>query len=119
MGINDRKLDEKDNRRAKQKEARSRRTQQGEGASWDTCDWLCIVALVKALGEGGGALRLGTTRDGNAFAFGVYLNDDYATEYIRPAENFEVALGEIATAWLPDRGVKYQDFLIELRAGKR
>jgi hypothetical protein len=57
------------------------------------------VALVRALVSQGGCLRIGQTRDGGAWALGVYLGDDYATEYIRPSEDFGGGIGEIAEAW--------------------
>lgn len=119
MGVNDREREHKEGKREKAKAARSRRTQAGGEADYSTTDWSCTVALVDALVAEGGALRLGITRDGGAFALGVYLGDDYATEYIKPAEDWESAIGEIATAWLPDKGEKYMQRLIEIRSRSR
>lgn len=64
--------------------------------------WAMLTALNTALIEHDGALRVGLTRDGGALALGVYLGDDYATEYIRPNEGFWSSLLEIAEAWLTD-----------------
>lgn len=107
MGLNDRENDKKFNKRDRAKAARSRRSQAAGEASYAAVDWIPLVALVEALEREQGALRLGLTRDGGAFAIGVYLGDDYATEYVKPAEDWETALDEIATAWLGDSGQYY------------
>jgi hypothetical protein len=98
VGINDREQDQKANRRAQRKQQRSRRAGSSQ-ANWDAYDWVRTVALVRALVTMGGALRIGQTRDGGAWALGIYVGDDYATEYIRPSEDFAAAIDEIATAW--------------------
>lgn len=108
MGAADNEQHEKrDNRRAKTKAARGRRASAREGVDWEAADWGRIVILVAELSRLGGALRLGVTRDGGAYALGVYLGDDYATEYIRPSEDFATAVDEIASAWMPDQGARY------------
>lgn len=119
MGANDRANDAKFNKRERSKQARSRRATASGEASYAAADWVSIVALVEALARESGALRLGVTRDGGAFALGVYLGDDYATEYVKPSEDFETALDEIAGAWLGDGGAWYADRKIELRAAAR
>lgn len=119
MGINDRENDRKANKRERARESRSRRSQAAGQASYDAADWGAIIALVGALAENQGALRLGLTRDGGAFALGIYLGDDYATEYVKPAEDFETALDEIAAAWLPDGGATYLERKIAIRANAR
>jgi hypothetical protein len=44
----------------------------------------------------GGALRLGYTADGGAYAIGVYGDGPEAyTEYIRPSENLDKVLSEL------------------------
>ena len=98
MGANDREFDVKENKRAKRREQRSRRAANAP-VDWSAFDWLAAVALTKALVTCGGCLRIGTTRDGGAWALGVYKGDDYATEYIRPNEDFTASLLEIAGAW--------------------
>jgi len=64
--------------------------------------WLTLAALVAEMAETGGAVRIGLTRDGGALALGLYQGDDYATEYIRPNEDIEASLHDIADIWLPD-----------------
>jgi hypothetical protein len=76
----------------------------------------CLIVEMVAVG---GAVRVGATRDGGAWALGIYQGDDYATEYIRPAEDFTTALGEIAAAWLPDKGAGFWERLTDARGNKR
>lgn len=103
-----------DTRRAKQKEQRARRRNAGGTADYEGVDWRPIVALTAALAKAGGAVRLGYTRDGGAYALGLYMGDDYATEYIRPSEDWETAIGEIADLWTPDGGESYRETLASL-----
>jgi len=107
MGRSDEELNKRDNKRARDKASRSRRAEAAGGFDITTLEWLPVVALVEALTAHGGALRIGLTRDGGALALGVYLDNDYATEYVRPSENLSVALEEIAIAWLPDNGAEF------------
>jgi len=116
MGINDRENERKGNKRERSKQARSRRAAAAGDASYSTADWTALIALVEALAREQGALRLGVTRDGGAYALGVYLGDDYATEYIKPAEDFSAAIDEIAQVWLSDGGEWYLSRKIEIRA---
>ena len=118
MGQNDRDNEARTNKRARGKAARSRRAAAQGSASYTAVDWLPVIALVAALEVEQGALRLGLTRDGGAYAIGVYLGDDYATEYIKPSEDWREAIGEIAMAWLPDGGAFYLDKLFELTSSR-
>jgi len=116
MGINDRDAERKLNKRERAKQARGRKAKSAGTAEWAGFDWTCIVALTEQLVAVGGALRIGATRDGGAWALGVYEGDDYATEYIRPAEDFERAVQEICEAWLGDEATKaWWERAIELR----
>lgn len=101
------KEDGKDSRRQKARQQRSKRTASAGPANIRVQDWVGIAALVTAFAEAGGAIRIGYTRDGGAFAVGCYLGDDYSTEYIRLQEDFTQALEEIATAWLENAGEAY------------
>jgi hypothetical protein len=107
------------NKRERSKQSRSRRAQAAGEVGWEGFDWQAVSALTMCLVASGGALRVGATRDGGAWAFGVYLGDDYATEYVKPSEVFSDAIGEIAQAWLPDRGVRYWELLTDARAQTR
>jgi hypothetical protein len=63
----------------------------------DACEALLALAIGAALQ--GGALRIGLTRDGGALAVGVYAGAEYGTEYVRPGDDLEAELREIAMAW--------------------
>jgi hypothetical protein len=104
------------NKRDRAKSSRSRRSEAAGHAEFDALDWVAIACLAEALMENDGAIRVGRTRDGGAWAIGIYLGDDYATEYVRPQEAFSDALVEIAQAWLPDGGQKFYDRFLKARA---
>lgn len=58
-----------------------------------------LMSLIMGAAIEGGAIRVGLTRDGGALAIGVYLGDDYGTEYVRPDEDLSMALREISMGW--------------------
>jgi len=121
MGANDREQNRvEENKRKKAKEARGRRANNAGAVAWTGFDWAAAIALTEALVDRGGALRIGKTRDGGAWSLGVYYGDDYATEYIRPAEDFAAACGEICEAWLDAKAAEIMfERMIEIRAGAR
>lgn len=58
------------------------------------CDWMSadtgtITKLIDTITSRGGAIRFGYTRDGGAYALGLYYGDEYTTEYCRPSEDLE------------------------------
>lgn len=87
--------------RGKAKELRQSRRQQAKPLEINEFDWESLVSLIMTAAGAGGAVRIGLTRDGGAWAIGMYMEDDYATEYIRPGEDCQAALDEIARVWLP------------------
>lgn len=101
-GPRDREQNAKDDKRAKA--AERRQTKRREQGTLDVAalPWLTLAALVAEMAQTGGAIRIGLTRDGGALALGMYHGDDYATEYIRPNEDIEASLHDIAELWLPD-----------------
>jgi len=118
MGLNDHKDDGKaTNKREKAKAARGRRAKAAGEVKWDGFDWIATIALTEALMEVGGAIRIGKTRDGGAWALGIYVGEDYATEYIRPSEDFTESILEITTAWIDETASKkVWERIIALRA---
>jgi len=86
-----------DKRRASQaKKAAFARKSLGNGtADWASVDGGMVVRAVAALGAHGGAMRLGYTRDGGAYAIGIYDGDDKQTVYVSPNESVEEVLQEI------------------------
>lgn len=103
----------KQNKRDAAKESRGRRASSAVTIDLRKVNWVELAALLCVFAEAGGAVRVGYTRDGGALALGVYLGDDYATEYIRPHEDLSAALLEIAEAWLPEEGATYHQALQE------
>lgn len=75
--------------------------------------WAVLCALAAVLMEQDGALRIGFTRDGGALALGVYQGEDYATEYVRPAEEFGKAIEEIAAAWIDGGDLRLAELYVE------
>lgn len=112
MGQHERETENKrQSRRDKAKDGRSRRAAATAKLELRQCNWVYIAALTTAFADEGGAVRWGYTRDAGALAVGCYLGDDYATEYIRPSEDFELAVQEIAEAWLENQGQNFHQAL--------
>lgn len=92
MGINDRVQDRKDEKRGKQMEAKKRRVNgrgNGQVADWSSCNGELLAKAVASIAKHGGALRLGYTRDGGAYAVGFYGDGDPFTEYITPSDDID------------------------------
>lgn len=90
--------------REEQTRIQKRRTQMSQGAG-DPFDWRLVNAekllhLVAIAAACGGAVRLGTTRDGGAMAVGYYLDGGNWTEYVRPTEDVEAYLEGAIHDWL-------------------
>lgn len=100
--LRDQEQERKDAKR--QQAAKKRETKRRVQGSVDVTalPWLAMVALIAEMAENGGAVRVGLTRDRGALALGMYMGDDYATEYIRPNEDIEAAIHSIADVWLTD-----------------
>lgn len=62
------------------------------GADWTEVDGVLIAKAVAVVGRMGGALRLGYTRDGGAYAVGVYGDGDPFTKYCPPGDEIESLL---------------------------
>lgn len=107
------------NRRAKQKASRRGRAEANGAVAWETVDYVPVIAALIVATEGAGALRLGVTRDGGAFAIGVYAGDDYATEYVRPNEDWDTAWYEIVEGWFPDSLHRYGELVQRGRQTQR
>jgi hypothetical protein len=69
---------------------------QKKGADYQTVNPDCILAAIVAVARAGGALRFGYTRDGGAYAIGVYGDDSPYTDYIKPNEGIDEYLMDIA-----------------------
>lgn len=68
-----------------------------ESADWASVDSEAIRAAVAALGSIGGALRFGYSRDGGAYAVGIYgLETQSYTDYLRPGDDVQAYLHQLA-----------------------
>jgi len=83
--------------------SRPRRKQLTGPADYGTLDGTKVLKLVEQLANWGCAIRFGKTRDGGAYAIGVYgVDKEPYTEYIPPAESVEEFLEDIAN-WMEGR----------------
>lgn len=69
-----------------------------QGAS--TADWASVGAdairrAITAAAVCGGALRFGYSRDGGAYAVGIYGDGDPYTEFVRPSDDIEGFLEDV------------------------
>lgn len=80
-----------------------RRVRQGDlkngQADWGGVDAKKLVNAIQKAASKGGALRFGYTRDGGAYAVGVYAGGEYFTDYIRPGEDIDSYLEGIAESF--------------------
>lgn len=73
--------------------------QRTEPADWAGVESEAIRSAIAALGSIGGALRFGYTRDGGAYAIGVYgLESQPYTDYLRPGDDIQAYLHGLADA---------------------
>lgn len=68
-------------------------------ADWGGCDPATLTKAVASVAARGGALRLGYTTDGGAYAIGIYGDGAPYTEYVRPSENITDFLEQLIEAW--------------------
>lgn len=68
-------------------------------ADWASVNGSDLVKTLEAVALAGGALRLGYTRDGGAYAIGIYGDGEPYTVYIRPSEDIDRALANIREAF--------------------
>jgi len=92
MGVEKSKRQESNQRRRRSGGAKG-----GTGANWMLCDPEMLQYTITAVAQKGGALRLGYTRDGGAYAIGIYGDGDPYTEYISPTEDVNEQLRSIAS----------------------
>lgn len=90
---------ERESERKQRNEARKpsfgSKARMGQIADWASVQGAVVVRAVAAVGKVGGALRLGYTRDGGAYAIGIYVGDERETVYVSPGDSVEDVLSEI------------------------
>lgn len=98
MGVNDRAFDKKQDQKNAAKDKRKWQGTQQRGnavADWASVPGELLLNAVAALAASGGAMRLGYTRDGGAYAVGIYGDGEPFTEYRGPGEEIEQFLQEV------------------------
>lgn len=78
---------------------RPRPRREAVGADWGMVSAEKLRDTISAVTLRGGALRFGYTRDGGAYALGIYGLGETYTEYLRPSDNVEGFLDELAEAF--------------------
>jgi len=66
-------------------------------ADWVTADALTLQRAISAAAITGGALRFGYSRDGGAYAIGIYGDGEPYTEFLKPGEDLDEFLCEVIT----------------------
>jgi len=69
------------------------------GADWGMVPAEKLQETISAVTLRGGALRFGYTRDGGAYALGIYGLGEPYTEYVRPSDDIEGFLDELTEAF--------------------
>ena len=64
-------------------------------ADWETVPGDLLCRVVATVTRGGGAVRFGYTRDGGAYALGIYDDGTHNTEYRGASEDVCGWLGDI------------------------
>jgi len=99
MGMNDRQASAREEKRNKKRE-RNLATQQP--VSMDQVDLEALAYCIECIISGGGALRIGATRDRGCWAFGIYGDGPQPyTEYVRQDENLTTYFTNLAHFFKP------------------
>jgi hypothetical protein len=67
----------------------------GNVADWESADSELLKKTIATAGIHHCALRFGYSRDGGAYAIGVYAGNDYFTDYVRPGESIDDYLRDL------------------------
>ena len=72
--------------------SRGIRRGQGGTADWAGADAIALRDAICAAAIVGGALRFGYSRDGGAYAIGIYGDGEPYTEFVKPVEDIDITL---------------------------
>lgn len=67
----------------------------GGTADWKSVDANALVDCICTAASTGGALRLGYSRDGGAYAVGIYGDGEPYTEFCKPSEDVDSFIADI------------------------
>ena len=65
-------------------------------ADWALANPEKILDVIQIISSKGGAIRFGYTRDGGAYAIGLYMGGQGDTVYVRPSEDIDRYLSDLA-----------------------
>lgn len=81
---------------AKQGRKRGLARKGSQAADWATVTPALLVAAIEKAADTGGALRFGYSRDGGAYAIGIYGDGPVPyTEFVGPGDNLDSVLRDI------------------------
>lgn len=66
-----------------------------ETADWASVDGQAVIRAIAAAAAVSGALRFGYSRDGGAYAIGIYGDGEPYTEWVKPGESVEEVLAQV------------------------
>lgn len=75
--------------------SRGVRKQPGNTADWSNVNESSLRNAIAQAASTGGALRFGYSRDGGAYAVGIYGDGEPYTEFLRPGDDVELFLEEV------------------------
>ena len=81
---------------------RSRSQDKTNVADWQQISAELLVRAIATVSASGGALRFGYSRDGGAYALGIYSDGERTTEFTPSAEEMEAILHDLIE-WIADR----------------
>lgn len=75
---------------------RAKREVDASKADWGGADPAKVLDVIQIISSKGGAIRFGYTRDGGAYAIGLYMGGQGDTIYVRPSEDIDRYLSDLA-----------------------
>jgi len=82
-----------------------RNSSDSQPADWSSANAILMREAIRCVSTSGGAVRFGYSRDGGAYALGIYGDGDPYTEYIRPGESIDEVLLALIYAFDGDTGI--------------
>lgn len=90
--------------------SRGIRKSAGGSADWSNADAVGLRNAIAQAAKTGGALRFGYSRDGGAYAIGIYGDGEPYTEFVRPSEDIDTFLEEVISL--------FEEIQVEQASGK-
>jgi hypothetical protein len=74
---------------------RGLRSRNGGIADWQSANSNTLIRAIATAAVVGGALRCGYSRDGGAYAIGIYGDGEPYTVFVKPGEDIDIILEDI------------------------